>query len=249
MNTIETIQTIEHREFPLPHGPWVMMQIWHNLLFAHWPLKPEYLRSFLPARCTLDTFEGEAWIGIVPFWMSNVRPRGLPAVKPLSQFPELNVRTYVIEDGMPGVYFFSLEAGNPVAVALARRFFHLPYFNAQMKYTIEKDRVDYWSHRTHRRAPEADFIARYQPIQPVTLAQSGSIEHWLTERYYLYTVFQERLYRGPIHHVPWPLQVAEMELEQNTMTRPYGIQLPDTQPLLHYARRQEVLVWPLHKIH
>jgi uncharacterized protein len=222
-----------------------MTQIWHELLFAHWPIAPETLHSLIPPALTLDTYEQQAWVGIVPFRMSYVRPRGVPPVPGLSAFPELNVRTYVTVNGVPGIYFFSLDAGNSIAVALARILFHLPYFKASMKCQRLSDSIHYHSHRTHHGAPRADFIATYRPIGPVTHAQPGTLVHWFTERYCLYTVVNKHVYRGDIHHLPWPLQAAELEITRTTMASSHGIQLPDTVPLLHYAERQEVLIWPL----
>src|SRR4051812_5845616 len=102
-----------HRPWPLPSGPWVMKQVWEELLFAHWPVSPEIIRPFIPGGINLDTYNDQAWLGIVPFRMSGVRPRLLPAVPWLSAFPELNVRTYVTVDNKPGVLFLSLEAANP----------------------------------------------------------------------------------------------------------------------------------------
>ena len=132
MNTKEILRTVNHREYPIATGPWVMSQVWLELLFAHWPVKPDVLRSLIPPVFEIDTFEREAWVGVVPFRMRDIHPRGLPSVQGISHFPELNVRTYVTVDGKPGVYFFSLDAGNALAVAIARSVFHLPYFNAHM---------------------------------------------------------------------------------------------------------------------
>jgi len=245
MDTASLLKTVYHREFPLPTRPWIMTQIWHELLFAHWPLAPEVLRPLIPLHLEIDTFGGEAWIGVVPFWMSNVHPRGLPNIGALSTFPELNVRTYVKAQGIAGVFFFSLDAGNPIAVALARSIFHLPYFNARMRHQREGDTIDYECHRTHRGVQPADYVARYRPIAPASFSTAGSIEHWLTERYCLYTVFHNHLYRGNIHHRRWPLQVAELETRCDTMALSHGIYLPDAQPLLYYAERLEVLIWAL----
>jgi uncharacterized protein YqjF (DUF2071 family) len=226
-----------------------MTQIWHELLFAHWPIAPDTLRPLIPSILTLDAFEQECWVGIVPFHMSYVRPRDFPPVKGVSAFPELNVRTYVTVNGIPGVYFFSLDAGNPIAVFIARTVFHLPYFNAVMSSQRKGDTIHYKSHRVHRGAPPADYEARYRPITPVAYARPGSLEHWLTERYYLYTVVgRDRVYSGDIHHRQWPLQIAELETVKDTMASSHGIQLADTKPLLHYADRQEVLIWPLRRI-
>jgi uncharacterized protein YqjF (DUF2071 family) len=239
----------EHRPWPLPNGPWVMTQVWHDLLFAHWPLPAEALRRAVPAALELDLFEGQAWLGVVPFGMARVFPRGAFPVPWLSRFLELNVRTYVRHGAKAGVYFFSLDAANPAAVAIARRWYQLPYFNAAMTLRRAGEWRHYRSYRTHRAAPPAEFQARYQPCGPVLRAQPGSLEHWLTERYCLYTVGRRgEVYCGEIHHAPWPLQPAEAEIEANTMASPHGLALPDTAPLLHFAQRLETLEWPIARI-
>lgn len=248
MNIPIILQAVAHRPYPLPRTPWIMYQNWHELLFAHWPVPLEALRPLIPGCLELDMFERTCWVGVVPFRMSGVRPRGCPALPGVSTFPELNVRTYVVKHGLAGVYFFSLDAGNPLAVALARSLFHLPYFNAHMQCRTAGETVHYQSVRTHRGAPSAEYRARYRPVGPVTYFPHSSLEAWLTERYALYTTAGSTLYRGDIHHLPWPLQVAEMEEECNLMTRPQGIFLPSVSPLLHYAHRQEVLIWPLRRV-
>jgi uncharacterized protein len=222
-----------------------MAQIWHDLLFAHWPVAVQDLCGHIPPALTLDTFDGSGWVGVVPFGMSGIRPRQLPAVPWLSAFPELNVRTYVTVGGMSGVYFFSLDAGNPVAVALGRSIFNLPYFRARMTLRIVENAVRYASHRTHSGAPPAEFRARYGPTGPIFSASAGSLEHWLTERYCLYTVDSGgRAVRTGIHHPQWQLQPAEAVFDRNTMAAAHGLVLPSMEPLLHFSRRQDVIVWP-----
>jgi uncharacterized protein len=135
----------EHRGYPPPTRPWVMHQIWHDLLFAHWPVPVKEIRRLVPASLPLDLFEGQAWIGVVPFRMTGIRPRFLPALPWLSAFPEINVRTYVNVQGKPGVYFFSLDATNPVAIQTAQWFFHLPYRRAVMKLQESAGRIHYQS--------------------------------------------------------------------------------------------------------
>jgi uncharacterized protein YqjF (DUF2071 family) len=226
-----------------------MRQQWHELLFAHWPLPVETMAALVPPGLALDTYEGQAWVGVVPFRMAGVRPRITTAVPWLSAFPELNVRTYVSAQGKPGVFFFSLDAANPVAVWLARSLFYLPYFTARMRCLRDGDTITYSSIRTQRHAPAATLIASYRPTAPAYFATPGSLEHWLTERYCLYAVNRHgALFRGEIHHPQWALQPAEAELHLNTMARASGIILPETAPLLHYAGRQEVLVWPLQRV-
>jgi uncharacterized protein YqjF (DUF2071 family) len=128
----EMLENTSHRPWPLPKLPWIMKQKWHDLLFAHWPVPAEQLRSFVPEALPLDTFEGTAWIAVVPFSMSGIRLRGLPPVPGTSRFPELNVRTYITLGGKPGVYFFSLDAANALAVWGARRFYNLAYYLAEL---------------------------------------------------------------------------------------------------------------------
>jgi uncharacterized protein len=247
MRPREILRLTAQRPWPLPRGPWVMRQTWCELLFAHWPLAPAALAPLLPAALpsgALDTFEGQAWVGIVPFQMRGVRPRALPAVPWLSAFPELNVRTYVTLGGRPGVYFFSLDAANPVAVALARRLLALPYFTAAMRCLRDGDTIAFRSRARHGGKP-AVFESHYRPADPVFTAQPNTIDYFLTERYCLYaSVSHGRIYRWEIQHGPWPLQVAEAEIAVNTLAESHGIILPDTPPLLHYAARQETLVWP-----
>jgi uncharacterized protein len=239
----------EHRPWPRPAGPWVMRQTWHDLLFAHWPVPAAKLRAALspdPATgLALDTFDGAAWVGVVPFRMSGVRPRGLPPLPRLSAFPELNVRTYVTLGDRPGVWFFSLDAGNALAVRIARRWFHLPYFAARMACEGEGGGLRYASERAHAGAPPARFLARYAPAGAVAPSRPGTLEHWLTERYclYAYDARAGRLLRGEIHHARWPLQPAEAEIEACAMTAGHGFELPDAAPLLHFARRLDVIVW------
>ncbi len=239
-------KTVQHRLWPIPDSPWIMTQIWHELLFAHWPISHENLRPLVPQMLSLDTYEGECLVGIVPFYMTYVRPRGIPPIAGLSSFVELNVRTYGTLQGIPGVYFFSLDASNPIAVALARSIFHLPYFNAVMSSKRVGDAIHYCSQRTHKNAPLAELHAVYRPTTPIFFAQQGSLEHWLTERYCLYTVIPGKgVYRGDIHHIPWPLQQAELETTKDTMATSHTIHLPDIPPLLYYSYLQEVLIWPL----
>jgi len=242
------LKSVAHRPWPLPAGPWVMAQSWHDLLFAHWPVDLAELRPLLPPQLQIDILRGRAWLAVVPFRMTGVRLRGTPAIPGLSAFPELNVRTYVTCDGKPGVWFFSLDAANSLAVAIARAWFHLPYFHARMSCTEHGGRIHYHSDRIHRRAPAALLKGRYRPIGGAFSPQPGRLEHFLTGRYCLYTAdARGQIIRAEIHHPPWPLQPAEAEFARNSMTESLGIALTP-HPLLHFAWRQDVLVWPPGKI-
>jgi uncharacterized protein YqjF (DUF2071 family) len=221
-----------------------MKQTWHDLLFAHWPLSSATLRPLVPAPLELDEFGGQCWVGVVAFRMSGIRRRGVPAVPGVSRFPELNVRTYVTHGGKAGVYFFSLDAGNLPAVWAARKFFHLPYFHAEMSC---EDRGGTILYSSRRLKSAAEFQGSYRPTAEVRLREKGSLEHWLTERYCLYTTHRGDVYRGEIHHQPWPLQDADADLGTNTVAAASGIQLPNIARSLLFARRLEVLIWPLRR--
>jgi uncharacterized protein YqjF (DUF2071 family) len=245
MTPTDILGSTSHRPWPVPNRPWIGVQIWHDLLFAHWPVSAQVLRPLVPSQLPLDTYDGQCWVGIVPFHMSGVRARGMPPVPGLSAFPELNVRTYVTLENKPGVYFFSLDAGNLPAVWGARAFFHLPYFYARMRLAVREDEVNYYSNRL---LTPAELKANYRPVSPVQLRSPGTLDHWLTERYCLYTVWRKHVYRCDIHHLQWPLQDGEAEIERNTMARAAGIALPASEALLHFSQRQEVLIWPLQRL-
>lgn len=249
MKPEKILSRTEHRPYPIPPGPWALFMSWQNLLFMHWPVPGEALGSLIPRPLRLDTFDGSAWLGITPFRMSGTRPRFLPSVPPLSNFPELNVRTYVTAEDKPGIWFFSLDAHNPVAVRLARAAFHLPYFDARMSCDVARDEVRYSSVRTHRRAKEARFAGRYRPVGDPFNSRPGTLEEFLTERYCLYAADgRGNIYRGDIHHHPWPLQRAKLEVESLAMTGQIGVALPETEPLLHFSKRLDTLAWPLRRI-
>jgi len=234
------LSDVRHRPWPMPRGPWLMSQTWNDLLFAHWPVDADRLRALVPARFELDRFGGRTWLAVVPFHMTNVAPRLVPALPGISAFPELNVRTYVRVGDKPGVYFFSLDAGSAVAVRAARTLLNLPYCTAEM--TVDAgDRVAY---RSRRLSAPAEFRATYRrhgiPVAPVP----GSLEHFLTERYCLYAVdHHQRAYRLDIHHPPWPLETADAEIEVNTMADAAGVPLASIAPVLHFAKRQDMVCW------
>ncbi len=238
-----------HRRWPMPSSPWVMTQSWHDLLFAHWPIDSAVLRAKIPPGFELDEFNDQAWLGIVPFHMRNVGPRGVPSLPWVSAFPELNVRTYVRVGGVPGVYFFSLDAANPVAVVVARTFVHLPYFSAAMDVEERDGWINYTSRRTSASGAPAEFVGRYRPTIEARHPMAGTLEYFLTERYCLFTVDSSlRSYRLDIHHPPWPLQDAEAQISVNTMADASGIRLPSVTPLLHFSKRQDMVGWMLRRV-
>jgi uncharacterized protein YqjF (DUF2071 family) len=219
-----------------------MFQSWQELLFAHWPIAYETLRRLVPRELVVDQFDGTGWVTLAPFRIVGLRPRYLPPLPRLSNFPEMNFRTYVRFGEKPGIYFFTLEAASAFAVAAARLTYRLPYHLARMSIERQGEWVRYESRR-----PRGDvaFSGRYRALGSVFHAQPGSLEYFLAERYALYEVLANgKVLRGDIHHEPWPLQVAEAEIRHNSVPAAYGIELPQTRPVLHYSARQDTLVWP-----
>ena len=220
-----------------------MTQSWHDLLFAHWRVDVSEVRRAVPAAFDLDLFDGAAWLGIVPFHMTNVGLRATPVVPWISTFPELNVRTYVRVGDRPGVYFFSLDAARWLAVAAARTLLNLPYYAADMTLERHRDGLRYESTRWRR--PRPQFKATYAPVGALFVPPVGSIEHFLTERYCLYHHNRRgHPYRLDIHHRPWSLQSARATITTNTMAAASHLTLNGAPALLHFARRQDVLAWP-----
>lgn len=233
------LSEVAHRPWPIPRRPWLMRQTWHDLLFAHWPVEPALLRPLVPGSFEIDTFEGAAWVGVVPFWMSGVALRGLPA---LPAFPELNVRTYVTAAGRAGVYFLSLDAASRLAVWGARTFLNLPYFRSTMSVSSPAE-VQYTSRR-HGSGGPAEFRASYQPDGTPFHPADGTLEWFLTERYCLYHLDRRGTpARLEIHHPRWLLQRAQASIEVNTMGRVNGVELPARPPFLLFAKRQDMVAW------
>jgi uncharacterized protein YqjF (DUF2071 family) len=244
-----SLKETAHRPWPIPRSAWVMTQTWHDLLFAHWPVSAEALRENVPTSFPIDRFDNQAWLGIVPFNMTNVAPRFLPALPWVSSFPEMNVRTYVTVDGRPGVYFFSLDAANPVAVGAARTLLRLPYFTASMNVETRDGYIHYASRRASSGESVVEFIGRYRATGPVGRPKPGTLEHFLTERYCLYAIdHAKRPYRLEIHHAPWPLQSAHADISSNTMAEAAGLRLPPIAPLLHFSKRQDMVAWTPERI-
>jgi uncharacterized protein YqjF (DUF2071 family) len=227
---------------------WIIAQSWRDVLFAHWRVPAEGLRPHVPDALGIDTFAGDAWIGVVPFAVRDARLRWLPSVPRLSSFLEINVRTYVTGPAGPAVWFMSLDASQSLAVLAARWGYRLPYAHARMAFVENRDWRGFVSTRSDRNAPMASFRARYRPVGLVNTTAPRTLDHWLTERLALYTVDDGgRLRLTTIRHAPWPLQPAEADIVENTMAEPFGIGLAG-QPLLHFARRLDVLIRPPRKL-
>jgi uncharacterized protein YqjF (DUF2071 family) len=231
-----------------------MTQRWNDLLFAHWPIPPADIAPLIPDGLQVDTYHGSAWLGVVPFWMDRIKFRGVPQIPGTSSFPELNLRTYVREphSGAQGVYFLSLDASNLLAVLFARAFFRLPYHWADLRFEQRREREFWFGSRRRLTDPQVLFSARYRGLGPTRrLAESrpGSLEYFLTERYCLFTRDRDgHAMRANVHHVPWPLEEAEADIERNDLAAAVGIRLPNVPPVLHYSRRLAVYVWQLERV-
>ena len=246
----EYLVRTSHRPRALPSGRWMMTQRWNDLLFAHWPVPAASMAALLPEGLEVDTFQGSAWLGVVPFWLDRIKIRGVPPIPGARSFPDLNLRTYVRDEqtGTLGVYFFSLDASNLLAVAAARAFYHLPYYWAEMRLEQRSEReFSFYSRRRFSREPVM-FKARYRglgPTRKLAESQSGTLEYFLMERSCLFARNRAgQPIRANLHHVPWPLEEAEAEIERNDLPAAIGIRLPNQEPVLHYSRRLAVYIWP-----
>jgi uncharacterized protein YqjF (DUF2071 family) len=232
-----------HRPWPPPDRPWRWRQSWRDLLFAHWPVPARALRGLVPEPLRIQEFDGTSWVGIVPFRMQGVMLRPLPDLPGVSAFPELNARLYVEHEDRPGVWFVSLDAASRLAVITARRLFHLPYHHARMRCVARDEHVEYLSERRGA-AVRTAFRGAYGPVSLAEEARHGTLEHFLTERYCLYTAdTRGRILRAEVHHAPWPLQRAEAEIEENSMGAAQGLPVEGAASLLHFSRRLDVVVW------
>ena len=234
-----------------PVGAPLLHQEWHDLLFMHWPVPAELLQPYLPERLQLDTHDGTAWLAIVPFNMTKVRTRMAPPVPGTNEFLELNVRTYVHLDGVPGVWFLSLDATNALAVWVARTFFHLPYLRATMRLEQPGPQLrQFTAQRTHAGVPAAHFRATWTVGAPLPPPEPGSLLFFLTERYCLYASnkSQTKLYRGRVAHEPWPLRAAQVLHYESTLIESHGLPTPVGKPLVHFGGPVSVELWPMQRV-
>jgi uncharacterized protein YqjF (DUF2071 family) len=219
-----------------------MGQTWDDLLFVHYRVPVESLQELVPDGLDVQEHSGSGWLGVTPFAITGLRARGMPPLPLVSSFLELNVRTYVVRDDKPGIWFFSLDASSQFAVEAARRLYRLPYFRANIALRLHEGRIVYDCSRHHGKA----FSGSYRPDGKVFQAKAGSLEHFLSERYCLYAEDEGVLYRADIHHRPWPLQPTDAQIDLNTMA-PSELRL-EGEPLLHFSERQDVVIWPLERL-
>lgn len=225
---------------------WIMKQTWNDLLFLHWPVNPSWLENLLPPQLEVDTFKGEAWIGIVPFEMNKIRFRGLPAIPFASRLLELNVRTYVKYGDKRGVYFFSLDASHGLGVWVAQSVFHLPYFKASLSKSEYGNEIDFRGERTHKGVKSPGFHVKYEPFSEPYQAKEGKLDFWLTERDCLFNVYNGSVYRGDIEHDRWPLQEAKFTVLEDTLSD--GYYYNEEQTVAHFSRSVTTYLWPFKRV-
>jgi uncharacterized protein YqjF (DUF2071 family) len=229
----------------------VGQQRWDSMLFLHWSLPAEVVQRHLPRRLSVDTFEGEAWVSAALFTVSGARLRPLPALPGLSRFHEANLRTYVHLDGKdPGMWFFSLDANNALACALARLSLQLPYFPAFISRGTLGDELRFQSRRLMlRKAKRAKVTAVWKSSGALVELPAGSREHFLTQRFFLYSHAPAgRLWKQQVHHLPWPLFNAELlELEQ-TLDAAHELPFFSKRPLAHASTGVDVDFYPPHLV-
>jgi uncharacterized protein len=224
-----------------------MYQSWGKLLFMHWQIPIQSLRQLIPEPLAIDTFDGKAWIGLTPFTVWNARPIFMPPLPWVSDFHEINVRTYVHLDGVPGVWFFSLDANSSVAVMAARTFFRLPYYRASISLEQQGETIIYTATREGA-ASRAEFNATWAIGADLPKAEPGSLDFFLIERYCLYTSDEGKLYRCRIYHQPWPLQEANLTAYSSNIIEADGLPTLKGEPLLHCGGPVNVEVWPLEEV-
>ena len=250
---LDGLDGLEARVAPTrrPAGPAQGLQQWRHLLFVHWEVPVSVLRPLIPPALEVDTYKGRAFVGLVPFTMRNVRPfRFLPAVPGTADFHETNVRTYVRRAGRgdpgPGVWFFSLDAASRLAVLAARTFFHLPYYHADMDLQVDGAKVSY---RSERRSGAARLQLRYEIGEPLPASEPGTLQFFLAERYYLYTLdSQRRLVRGQVHHPPYPLHGATVDELSESLIAAAGVQKGAPLPLTLYSPGVDVEIFGLERV-
>jgi uncharacterized protein YqjF (DUF2071 family) len=240
----ELLDHTAHRPWPLPKAPWVQQQRWNHLLFAHWPVPADSLRARLPPGLELDFYEGQAWLSIHPFVITDLRARGLPPIPGWSSFPEVDVRTYAVLNGKPGVWYFGMYAPRPLLAAAARLVYHMPYFAADVEASREGDRFQVGC-RADEDVGAAEWEAAYRPTSEARELAEGTLDHWLLERWAMFTADRSgAVHVTEIHRLPWLVREVEAEIRRNTLAASLGLDLPPDDALLHFSDGADVLIWP-----
>ncbi len=236
--TAEILSDTSHRPYPYPNGPWRFYQEWNRALFMHWEVPAETLREMVPQKLSLDTFNGKAYVSVVPFTMEKIRPRFLPSVGFISNFHEINVRTYVEADSKKGVYFLSMEAQKWLSAVVSKKISGLPY---------EKSYINRTQNEYRSANKKNAFTLDVEFSIGAAIPQKTALENWLTERYCLYLDKNSELYRFDVHHRAWELQ--NLEIKRLSIDYQIGPLVLSTAPnLANYSDGVKVLAWGKKKL-
>ncbi|MBS4208260.1 DUF2071 domain-containing protein [Bacillus sp. FJAT-50079] len=232
---------LDHRPFPLPSKPWIMTQVWRDMLFMHWPVDAAFVRNRIPEDLELDLFNDQAWISVIPFRATNTRGRFLPLIPFMTAYLELNIRTYVVYQGVPGIYFFRIDANHLPTVVGARAYTGIPYCMADMTFLCENNKYFFSSLNKKERR---EVKLAYQGEDVLYEVEPGTLDHWLLERYCMYSIKGKHVYRGDIHHDKWKVTNGQVEVITGK-----GISLfSKTKPIVHFSRRRRAFTYPLEKV-
>lgn len=248
------LYSVEHRPWLPPDTHWLFSQSWNELLFAHFAIDPTTLRRLVPDDLTLDLYDGAGWLTLSTCCVSHVRPSGVPPVPGISFFPQVSLRTYVTVQGKQGLFYFSVDVANLSAVWFARIFFRMPYWHAAIQISGDTTQarnpaqraIHFCSFRLHGPAAfsgPAKFDVIYSPDGEARLARCASLDEFLAERYCVYSWNRKKCYRAEIHHQPWALQRASVEIRANSIAEPFGLTLPMKPDLCHFSRSLKMLAW------
>lgn len=237
MNTYEILQSVKHRPWPKPTQFWRYYQEWNNAIFLHWRIEENVLQKLVPPDITVDTFEGYSWVSLVAFTMENIKPRFLPSISAISDFHEINIRTYVIRENKPGVYFLNIEAEKKLSCTIAKALSGLPYEKAIIKRFNSNEHKAYTSLNTNKQFSFETHFNIGTEIQNVTL-----LDKWLTERYCLYSNNNSDIFRYEIHHKPW--QLFSINIAKLITHYKIGdIDLSRKPDLVHFSNGVKVIAW------
>jgi uncharacterized protein YqjF (DUF2071 family) len=227
--------------------PWVLFMTWRDLLFASWRVPPEIVRAKVPPELDLDTFDGSAWVTLVPMHVTGMHYRDVPPIPGMVTLRELNFRTYVKRNGKGGVYFLSIECPAIVSDWMALHLFKVPYLKAQIVMANDGVTYHYASERTQSDMPPAAFFGTFSPSGETASPAPGSLESFLVERFCLFFVKDGKVYRGDIHHEAWKLQSAELNIGYNTIAKAAGFDLAEKPDHIAFSPATDTLVWlPVH---
>ncbi len=238
----DILKQTNHRTTDYPNGPWIASQLWKHLLFINYPVDEHTVGKIIPEGLEVDTFDGKAWITVLPFKIENFTVRRIP-LKGIDQFLELNVRTYVRRNGKPGVYFFRLDAEKIMDV-FGARFATLTYYNAEMEMTKGRNSGTYHYLSRRKSNRQVVFEATFRPSEKTRVAEEGSLTKWLADRYFLFSECGKSIFEGPIHHRAWRVAEVDVELKQNQMLPTMVNDAILGEPYCFYAYQKRALFWP-----